>query len=243
MIVLWIVLSIIGGILGLFVLYLLFTIVCSAFVGKKEYDKNSRFYRFLLNSWTLIAFGILRIKLDVKGMEKIPESGRFLLVSNHRSKFDPIVSWWAFRKYDLAFLSKKENFGVPFFGNIIRKCCFMAIDRENARNALMTIKRSAELMKANEVSIGVYPEGTRSQSDEMLPFHDGVFKIAKMADAPVAVVALKGTDDVHKNFPKRGTRIYIDVVEVIPRETVAASTSHDLSKIAREALEKGYNNI
>ena len=39
----------------------------------------------------------------------------------------------------LAFISKESNFKIPIFGRIIRKCCFMAIDRSNPRKALPTI--------------------------------------------------------------------------------------------------------
>lgn len=98
-------------------------------------------------------------------MEKLPKNERFLLVCNHRSKFDPILTWYVLRDYNLAFISKPENF---------RRCCFMAIDRENPRNALKTIHQAAELIKQNEVSVAVYPEGTRSKTCELLPFHNGI---------------------------------------------------------------------
>ena len=55
---------------------------------------------------------------------KIPEGTRFVLVGNHQSKFDPILSWYILRKKDIAFISKPENFKQPIFGRIIRKCCF-----------------------------------------------------------------------------------------------------------------------
>lgn len=62
------------------------------------------------------------------------------------------------KERNLAFVSKAENFQIPIFGRIIRRCCFMAIDRENPRNALLTIEKAAKLIASDEVSIGIYPE-------------------------------------------------------------------------------------
>ena len=104
-----------------------------------------------------------------------------MFVGNHRSNFDPIIEWLVLKPWDIAFISKGENFKIPFFGRIIRKCCFMPIDRENPRKALRTINKASDLLQSGEVSIGVYPEGTRSKTGELLPFHDGVFHIAKKA--------------------------------------------------------------
>ena len=96
----------------------------------------------------------------------------------------------------------------------------MDIDRENPRKAIVTINRAAELLKSQEVSIGVYPEGRRSKTAELLPFHNGVFKIAQKADADIAVISLVGTQKIHKNFPWRRTDIYVDVLDVIPAEQI-----------------------
>ncbi|MBR1868058.1 MAG: 1-acyl-sn-glycerol-3-phosphate acyltransferase [Clostridia bacterium] len=235
MIFLWIVLGVVGGLVGLIALCALFTIVISLFVKDKDYDKNSGFFRFLLYFWTVFGIITIRIKIKVTGNNDLPK-GRILFVSNHRSKFDPILCWWIFRKYKLAFLSKKENFKVPFFGKIIRKCCFMAIDRENPRNAMKTIIRSAELIKKDEVSIGVYPEGTRSKTLELLPFHDGVFKIAKMAGCPVVAITAKGTENISKNFPKRKTEVCFDVVDVVSAEEVANLSTHEISARVRAKM-------
>jgi len=210
-----------------FLLILPFNVICALFVNpKKEYKKNSKFYRKLLylNTWLIIRF--LRIKVDVKGMEKIPQNTRFLLVGNHRSNFDPIITWNVFKQYDLAFISKESNFKIPIFGRFIRKCCFMAIDRENPKNALKTVINASELLKNNEVSVAVYPEGTRNKKNkELLPFHNGVFKISQKAKVPIVIVAIDGTELIHKNFPLKKSLIKMEVLNVIyPREVEIMQT-------------------
>lgn len=216
-----------------------FLIIATLFINpKKEYTKNSKFYRWLLDNYTWFALVIVRVKIHVKGMEKVPENTRFLLVQNHYSNFDPIVTWHIFQKHTMAFVSKEENFKVPFFGRMIRKCCFMPIDRENPRNAIKTIDTAANLMKSDEVCIGIYPEGTRNKSYVgLLPFHNSVFKIAHKANnAPIVIVGVSGTEKIHKNTPWKRTDVYMEVLQVLTSEEVASMRTNEIGKLTEEKL-------
>ena len=127
-----IILYILGTVLAVLILYFLFLGVCALLVSPdKTYEKNSPFYRFLLESATAVAIKLLRIRVHISGIERIPKDEKVLFVCNHRSNYDPLITWCALNKWKIAFVSKPENFKVPFFGRIIRKCCFLPIDREN----------------------------------------------------------------------------------------------------------------
>lgn len=233
-----IVLYILGAVLALLLLYILFLGVCSLFVSPhKEYKQDSPFYRFLLDSATALALKLLRIKVHVSGFEKVPTDRKLLFIGNHRSNFDPIITWYVFKKWKIAFVSKESNFKIPFFGRIIRKCCFMAIDRSNPRNALSTIYSASELLQRQEVSIGVYPEGTRSKTGVLLPFHNGVFKIAQKADAAIVVMTIVGTEKIHKNTPFRKTNVYLDVLDIIPAEKAKTVRTEALGTEIRHLIE------
>ena len=219
-------------------LYLLFLGVCCIFVDpKKQYDKNSPFYRFLLDSATAAAMKLLRIRVHISGIEKIPKDTKVLFVSNHRSNFDPIVTWYALKRWTIAFVSKPSNFNIPFFGRIIRKCCFMPIDREDPRNAIVTINKAAKLLKQQEVSIGIYPEGTRSKTCELLPFHNGVFKIAQKAQAPIAVLCVTGTENISNRTPFRRTDVYLDVLEVFSGANIQETKTEMIGTAVRRLME------
>lgn len=208
-------------------------LISSLFVDpKRDYQKNSKYYRWLLHTATYAALKLLGVHIYVTGMEKVPKDTRFLLVSNHRSNYDPIVTWHIFRDYDLAFVSKPENFKIPAFGRIIRKCCFLPIDRENPRNAIVTVSKAAELIKTNTVSMGIYPEGTRSREKHLLPFHNGVFKIAKRAEVPIVVITVTGTDRICKRL-FQGTDVQLNILDVIPAEKVTAMKTAEIGELAR----------
>lgn len=218
---------------------LLFLAVCSLLVDpRREYAHDSRFYRFLINASAAMVLKLLRIKVHTAGIEKIPRDKMVLFVGNHRSNYDPIISWYVFRQWRPAFLSKASNFKIPIFGRMIRKCCFLAIDRSSPRKALTTINKAASLLAAQEVSIAVYPEGTRSRSGALLPFHNGVFKIAQRAGAPVVVLSISGTEMIFKNLLRfKPSHVYLDVLQVLPAEAVCGVKTSVIGMEVRELLE------
>ena len=217
--------------------FILFLVICALCVDpKKTYPENSRFYRTVLNIATAAGMFICGVKVNVEGADMLPE-GRFLFVCNHRSKFDPIVTWLKLRKHDLAFVSKPENFKVPVFGRLIRRCCFMPIDRSSARHSLETFNHAADLIKADKVSVAIYPEGTRNiDCNGLLPFHSGVFMVAQEAGVPVVVAAIDGTEDIKRNFPLHKTIVTLKIVDVMDAQYVMSHRRADISARAREDM-------
>lgn len=228
------------ALLGVCLLYILFLTVAALLVNpKKEYTQDSPFYRRLLYGATALAIRLLHIHIEIRGLEKLPQNGRFLLVCNHRSNFDPILTWQILRRYDLTFVSKPENFGIPIFGRFIRCCCFLAIDRENPRNALETIQKAARLLETDQVNVAIYPEGTRSRDCVLLPFHNGVFKIAQKAQVPIVVAAIQGTEQIHKNWYRRRTHVQFEIVETIPAQFVTENRTGVIGTRVRADLLSG----
>ena len=232
LIILWVLLGIVGVVFA----YILLLIISALLVNmKKEYRQESKFYRFLLNSATFFAAKLIRIKLHVTGKELLPET-RFLMVSNHRSKFDPILSWLVFGDRQIAFISKPENFKVPVFGRLIHRLCFMPIDRENPRNAVKTMNSADDLINRDVATVAVYPEGTRNYGEGLLPFHNAMFKIAQKANVPIVVVTVKNTYDIQKNYPLRRSHVYIDIVRVLDADEVKKTKTAELGDKSRELM-------
>ena len=243
MIALYIVLWVLLGLASLLFAYIWLIIISALCVNmKKEYERDSRYYRWLLNSSTAIAVRLIRIHIRVTGKDMLPK-GRFLLVCNHRSKFDPILSWHIFAKENLSFISKPENFKVPIYGRLIHRCCFLPIDRENPRNAIKTVKQAVRLIDEDIASVAVYPEGTRNYGEELLPFHNAMFKIAQKANVPVVVMTVKGTYEIQKNFPLHKSAVDMDVLGVIPVETVKALKTNELGDMVAEMMNKNLKEI
>ena len=102
------------------------------------------------------------------------------------------------------------------------------------------LKWTAELLKKDEVSVAVYPEGTRNYGKELLPFHNGVLKIAQKAQVPLVIAAVRGTEDIHKNYPLRRSRVEIEILDVLDAEQVKKMRTSEIGDLAcaliRDAL-------
>ncbi len=225
-----------AGFVGSFLLFLLILLVISLFIDTKKPQKApARFFAAIVVYVMGVIVTLLRVRIHQQDEAALPE-GRWLLVGNHRSAFDPIVTGWALRRSGLVFISKPENLRIPLVGAFLHKAGFLSIDRENDRAALRTILDAAELIRSGAASVAVYPEGTRSREAGMLPFRNGVFKIAQKARAPVVVVAVRGADRIAKRAPWRPTDVYLDVCGVVDAETVASHKTVEIGGIIQECI-------
>ena len=204
------------GVIALLLGYILVVGGISLTVNMKKPapKENHPFFRRVVVSVIGLLCAFAHLRIHVSGAEMLPK-GRFLLVSNHRSGYDPIATVWALRRRDIAFITKPENLRIPIAGPMIFEANYLPIDRENPRRAMDTIRQASELLKNDVVSVGVYPEGTRSRDGEMLPFHSGVFKIAQRAAVPVVVCSIQGTENIKKRAPFRATDVYLRVCAVL----------------------------
>ena len=226
-----------GWFLAAAALYFLLLYLLSLTVDKaKPVQKKSPFYRWLLNetAWLILRLG--RVQIECTGLEKLQGLPPFLLVANHRSNFDPFIAITACPKYELAYIAKPEIFDIPITGSVVHKCFFLSIDREDNRKALGTILHAAELLREGTVSIGVYPEGTRSKTGELLPFRNGAFQIAKRAGAPIVIAKTTGTEQIARRFARRRTIVRFDILDALSADTAAKMTTREIGEYAREQM-------
>lgn len=226
--------------LALFLIWAAGGVIATLFVNvHTECRRDDPLFRFYANGIIDILTCALRIRVQVSGMEKIKDS-RFLLVSNHRSAFDPILEMGIFRKYRLGFVSKEENFRIPVFGKIMHRCSCVALDRDDPRKAIGTITHAAQSIRSGNAAMGIYPEGTRNPHPEngLLPFKPGAFKIAQKAGCPIVVALIQNTEAVLKNAPFRKTRVRLHVIGVLDENTVRQNSTTRLSDMVRGMMEQ-----
>lgn len=216
-------------------LYFILLFATVPFLPKgKDGERSSRFCRFII--WLSVdwLFFLMRIRVNLTGLP-LPEEP-FVLVSNHRSVFDPMVMIQQARKRELIYLSKESNFHIPLVGAFLRGAGYYAIDRENGMRALRTLKKVTERMKAEGLDVGVYPEGTRSKTGELLEFKTGAFYLAKRAEAPIVIMTTEGAEMVTKCFPRRASHVTLRVVDIVSREEAAGLSMEELAARVRNTI-------
>ena len=222
----------VGFYLALMLLAFLFLCVLSAAVDMdKPQEEDSKFYRTVTALYVEALITLVRLKIEVSGLEKTPKEGRFLLVCNHQNESDPGILLHYFRRSQLAFISKRENNSMFVVGKFMHKLLCQLVNRENDREALKTILKCIQLIKEDKVSIGAFPEGGILVKDKLSHFRSGMFKIAQKAGVPIVVCTLKGTSDLFHNLKRlKKTHVRLHLVDVIPAEEVKAANTVELGE-------------
>ncbi len=227
----------IGSAVAVLLLYVLFLWINTLFIGKdKLYDEKSPYYTSLTNGLDRVILFLSRVHITTEGLDKVPKDQMFLLVSNHLSGYDPLATMRVLQDRDMIFVMKPEIMKIPIAGALARRCCFRPIDRENARNALVTVKDCARLLSNRVGPVAIYPEGTRSKNGELLPFHNSVFKIAQDANVPVVVMTVSGTEAITGNMPWRRTDVHLRFLDVISAEHVKESRTSQIGEEVRQLI-------
>ncbi|MDR3167064.1 MAG: 1-acyl-sn-glycerol-3-phosphate acyltransferase [Treponema sp.] len=149
--------------------------------------------------WALTLIKCTGCDLQVRGKEHIPPRGGVCFVCNHGGVFDIILAL-ALIGRPFGFIAKKELLLVPFIDMWIFLLGGLFIDRKNIKKALATINKGVRRLKEGS-GILVFPEGTRSKGQGLLPFHSGSLKLATQAGVPIVPMAISGSYDVfEKNY-------------------------------------------
>lgn len=158
---------------------------------------------------------MLGVRVRLRGLEHLT-GGPYMFTPNHQSHFD-IAALLGYLPGNNRFAAKKEMFGEPILGAVLRTMGMIPIDRENPLEAIERLGR----LKTARYSTIIFPEGTRSRDGELLPFKKGPFVAAIHLGVPVVPVVCKGTRDVMP--PGHYLSIVPGQVEVVVLEPISTT--------------------
>ena len=235
---LWLPLYFLGYFLAFFLLAVLFCVIACALVDtKKPVKKESRFYRTILYPYVELLMNLFLVKLHTRGLEKTPENGRFLLVCNHQQFADPGILLHCFRKSQLTFISKQENRKLPIISKFMHTIRCQLLDRDNDRQGLRCIVECIRMIRADEVSVGVFPEGYTTKDGKIRHFRPGVFKIAQKTGVPIAVCTLDGPLPLYRDVVRlKHTPVELHLVDVIQPEQYAGLHTTEIANMVYEMM-------
>ena len=139
--------------------------------------------------WSRGMLARMGVRLEIQGTP--PAGGPLLLVCNHLSWLDILVIHAA---RHVRFVSKSDVRRWPVIGTLADGAGTLYIERERRRDALRVAHHMTQALRAGDL-IAVFPEGTTSDGQDVLPFHANLLQAAISADAPVQPMALRFVDD------------------------------------------------
>lgn len=182
-------------------------------------------------NWARCVLGSAGVRVRVRGTEHLRPEGGQILASNHQSMFD---IWALFRGVpaSVRFVAKAELERIPVFARACREAGHVFIPRRRPAEALTSMREAGRRMAEEGLTLGLFPEGTRSPDGQLRRFKSGPFLLAIHAGAPVFPVAISGSAGI---MPKGRFRIRPGVVEIRIGEPYATGdlSANDRGELAR----------
>ncbi len=210
------------------------------------WDKRRLWTHMMATFWawhyqSLIVFW----KLELKGRKKIPWNRPVVLIANHRSIVD-ILALFKIRR-PFKWVSKAENFKLPFIGMELSLTNSVKIERGSFRVGLQFISQAETEMNLGS-SVMLFPEGTRGKAGKMGLFHDGAFVLAKKMKCGIIPIVHIGTENTFhsgkKSWILKGkSKIQIHVLDEVSADEVSKMEVNELKDHLYDIMEKGIEEL
>ncbi|KAG6497057.1 hypothetical protein ZIOFF_044943 [Zingiber officinale] len=128
---------------------------------------------------------------------------RAIFICNHASPIDIFLVLWL-TPIGTVGIAKKEIIWYPLLGQLYVLANHLRIDRSNPTAAIESLKEAARAVMDNNLSLIIFPEGTRSRFGRLLPFKKGFIRIALQTRLPIVPMILIGT---HSAWRKGSLRV------------------------------------
>ena len=154
-----------------------------------------------------LPFFLVYFRLERIGREHLPASGPLLLAANHRSFLDPFVIGSLVRR-PVYYMAKRELFERRWQAWVLNALGAFPVDRGAGDGDAM---RTAKAILERGDCVVVFPEGTRIRTGPLASPRRGIGRLALETGAPVAPVAVYGTEEVRRGWRIRPRKVRLRV--------------------------------
>ena len=207
-------------------------IVCTPLgAGTRGLDRINR-------GWARLILAAAGVRVTVRGVEHLRREGCQIIVANHQSYFD-IWVLLASLPASVRFVAKLELARIPVLSAGMRSSGHVLIDRDRARSARKTLRAAGRRMRAEGLTLVLFPEGTRSLDGRVGPFRRGAFELALDTRAPLVPTAIEGSRRVCPPGARRVRpgRIAVQLAPPIQPEGSGPAGREALLRQTRDAVE------
>ncbi|MCX5707118.1 MAG: lysophospholipid acyltransferase family protein [Candidatus Omnitrophica bacterium] len=172
---------------------ILFFVVFFLVVILFPFDKKRKAAHAQCFWWADCIFGLNPFwKLKVNGLENIDHKKTYVVIVNHQSMADIVVLYKTLMQF--KWVAKQSLFKVPFIGWCLSLTKHIQLRRGEYSSIKRVYREAAEWLR-KDMSVLFFPEGTRSDNDNMNDFQNGAFKLAIKEGKAVLPIRIDGTRD------------------------------------------------
>ncbi|AUV85074.1 1-acylglycerol-3-phosphate O-acyltransferase [Vibrio campbellii] len=178
---------------------------------------------------------VFGIKLELRIPEDAYSRGQHVYIANHQNNWDLFTVSSAVTP-KVVTVGKKSLAWMPLFGQLYWLTGNILIDRANRSKAKGTIDQVVDSIKNSDVSVWMFPEGTRSRGRGLLPFKTGAFHAAIGAQVPIIPIVCSSTDHIKLNRWNNG-HVIIEMLPPVSTEGYGKEGVRELANVCREEMK------
>lgn len=178
---------------------------------------------------------LLGLRIEVSGWEHLQTEGPYVIISNHQSSLD-VLGLMEILPDRCTMIAKKELIYAGTVGLVCWLGGIVFINRKKTSDAKSVMAEAAQTMLKDQIRLWVFPEGTRNQKGDLLPFKKGAFHLAVQAQVPLIPVVFSSYSNFYlrkeKQFKSGTIRL-----KILPKIETKGLTSDDVSDLC----DKSFN--
>ena len=171
-------------------------------------------------------------KLEVIG--NFSDEANILLI-NHQSMLDIIVIEELHPK-NVCWIAKAQIGKIPIIGKILSLPKMIAVERENKHSLIKLLSEAKDRVENGRV-LAIFPEGTRSQTNKLLPFKGGAKILVEKLNLKVQPIVIVGSDAMKVkefSFKKADIKLFcLDIVDT-SKDNWLEATRESMQKVLDE---------
>ncbi|XP_023982171.1 1-acyl-sn-glycerol-3-phosphate acyltransferase beta [Physeter macrocephalus] len=196
-------------------------------------------------SWFIRSFKYLYgLRFEVKGREKLEEDRSCVIISNHQSILD-MMGLMEVLPDRCVQIAKRELLFLGPVGLIMYLGGVLFINRQRSRTAMTVISDVGKRMVREKLKVWIYPEGTRNDNGDLLPFKKGAFYLAIQAQVPIIPVVYSSFSSFYNYETKLFTSgtVKVEVLDAIPTAGLTVADVPALLDTCQQAMRTTFFHV
>ncbi|XP_049593385.1 1-acyl-sn-glycerol-3-phosphate acyltransferase beta isoform X2 [Syngnathus scovelli] len=177
----------------------------------------------------------LGLRFEVSGWEHLQTPGPYVIISNHQSSLD-VLGLMEILPDRCTMIAKKELIYAGSVGIVCWLGGIIFINRKKTSDAKSVLGDAAKTMLDEQIRLWVFPEGTRNQRGDLLPFKKGAFHLAVQAQVPIIPVVFSSYGNFYlrkeKQFKSGTIRL-----KILPKIETKGMTLEDVASLADKSFD------
>ncbi|ELQ6149818.1 1-acylglycerol-3-phosphate O-acyltransferase [Cronobacter turicensis] len=180
---------------------------------------------------------VFGLKVELRKPQGAENYGNAIYIGNHQNNYDMVTASKIVQPPTVT-VGKKSLVWIPFFGQLYWLTGNLLIDRNNRSKAHSTIAEVVEQFRKRDISIWMFPEGTRSRGRGLMPFKTGAFHAAIAAGVPIIPVCVSNTHGKIKLNRWNNGLVIVEMLPPVDTQGWGKEQVRELAAHCRQLMEE-----